>query len=163
MKEYLSIGEIINTHGIKGELKVYPLTDDMNRFKQLDEVLIDGVTKKILECKMQKDRVILKIEGINSIEEANKYRNKYIKIHRKNAVELEEDAYFITDLIGCKVFDTNGVELGKVYDVIQTGSNDVYWVKGNQETLIPALKSIVVKVDTEKSNIIIKPVKEWQA
>lgn len=77
MKEFLAVGEIINTHGIKGEVKVYPLTDDMKRFKKLKEVFIDGEERKILSCKLQPNNVVLKIEGIDSIEEANKYRKSF--------------------------------------------------------------------------------------
>ncbi len=79
MKEFLAVGEIINTHGIKGEVKVYPLTDDMKRFKKLKEVFIDGEERKILSCKLQPNNVVLKIEGIDSIEEANKYRKKLLE------------------------------------------------------------------------------------
>ncbi len=161
MKEFMSIGQITKPHGVKGEVKVFSLTDSLEEFTALKKVYIDGVERKITSCKLQTDRAILKIEGIDSMDEAEKYRNKYLKIHREDAKELPEDSYYIADLIDCKVFDTEGEELGTVYDVIETGSNDVYWVKGKKEVLIPALKDIVVKVDIENNEIIIKPVNAW--
>ncbi|SKA76382.1 16S rRNA processing protein RimM [Clostridium sp. USBA 49] len=162
MKEFLAIGQIINTHGIKGEVKVYPLTDDIKRFRKVKTAYIDGVCKNIIWCKIQSNKVILKIEGIDSIEEAEKYKNKYIEVSRNEAVELSEGEYFIADIIGCKVFDKNNIELGEVYDVIKTGSNDVYWVKGKKEILVPALKNIILDINIIENKIIIKPLEEWQ-
>ncbi|WP_291584318.1 ribosome maturation factor RimM [Clostridium sp. UBA6640] len=161
MKEFMSIGQITKPHGVRGEVKVFSLTDSLEEFTALKKVYIDEVERKIISCKLQTDRAILKIEGIDSMDEAEKYRNKYLKIHREDAKELPEDSYYIADLIDCKVFDTEGEELGTVYDVIETGSNDVYWVKGKKEVLIPALKEIVVKVDIENNEITIKPVNVW--
>jgi 16S rRNA processing protein RimM len=162
LKEFLAIGQIINTHGIKGEVKVYPLTDDIKRFRKVKTAYIDGVCKNIIWCKIQSNKVILKIEGIDSIEEAEKYKNKYIEVSRNEAVELSEGEYFIADIIGCKVFDKNNIELGEVYDVIKTGSNDVYWVKGKKEILVPALKNIILDINIIENKIIIKPLEEWQ-
>ncbi|WP_125153754.1 ribosome maturation factor RimM [Clostridium rectalis] len=162
MKEkYLNVGKIVNTHGLKGEVKVYSLTDNVERFNDLHKVYIDGNEVTILGCKFQKDRVILKIEGIDTIEEATKYKNKFIKVPRENAIKLPEGRYFISDIIGCNVFDENELYLGKVVDVIQTKNNDVYWVKGEKELMIPVLKSIVVEININKEKIIIKPVKQW--
>lgn len=162
MKKYLSIGQIINTHGIHGELKIYPLTDDVKRFRKLTKVLIDGIERNITWCKLQSDKVILKIDGIDSIEQAVKYKNKYLEVIREDAVKLPEGNYFIADIIGCTVFDEEGAVLGSVYDVLQTGSNDVYWVKDNKnEVLVPALKSVVVNIDIENQKIVIRPLKLW--
>lgn len=162
MKDFLAVGQIINTHGLKGEVKVYPLTDDIRRFRKLKEVHIDGNAVKVLWCKLQADKVILKLEGIESIEQALKYKNKYVEVKREDAVELSEGEFFIADLIGCKVVDENSVEVGKVFDVIQTPSNDVYWVKGSTEVLVPALKNIVTNIDIENRMITIKPLEVWQ-
>jgi 16S rRNA processing protein RimM len=162
MKEYLSIGQIINTHGVNGELKIYPLTDDIKRFRKLKKVFIDGIERNITWCKLQSDKVILKIDGIESMDQAIQYKNKYLEVKRDDAVRLPEDNYFIADLIGCTVEDEDSTYLGKVYDVLQTGSNDVYWVKdNNNEVLIPALKSIVVSIDIVSQKIVIKPLKLW--
>ena len=149
MKEILRVGKIVNTHGLKGEVKVIPLTDDPKRYNELEFVLIDGVKRNIESCKYQKDRVIVKVEGINSIEEAEKYKNKYMEIPREYAVPLEDDTYYIGDIIGCRVYDTEGKDLGEVYDVIQTKNNDVYWIKKPKELLIPVLLDIVIDIDVE--------------
>lgn len=162
MKNNLTVGQIINTHGIKGEVKVFPLTDDIKRFRRLKSVIIDGIEKNIIWCKLQGDRVILKIEGIDDMETAASLRSKYIEVTRENAVKLSEGRYFIADIIGCNVFDENGIMLGTVDNVIQTGSNDVYSVKGKEEILIPALKDIVIKIDMEQRHIIIKSLDKWQ-
>lgn len=164
MKDIFNIGQIVNTHGVRGEVKVIPLTDDINRFKKLKKVLIDDVQRNILGCKFQKDRVILKIEGIDSMDEAERYKQKYICVERSEAIKLPEDTYFIKDLVGCQVLDTYGEILGNIDEVIKTGSNDVYWIKGKKgkELLIPVLKEIVLEIDIDNKKIIIKPVREWQ-
>ena len=162
MRDILRVGKIVNTHGLKGEVKVIALTDDPKRYNDLDFVLIDGVERKIQGCKFQKDRVIVKIEGIDSIEEAEKYKNKYMEIPREYAVPLEEDTYYIADIIGCNVYDTESKSLGEVYDVIQTKNNDVYWIRKPKELLIPVLLDIVTDIDVENRKITIKPVGEWQ-
>ncbi|EOR27408.1 MULTISPECIES: ribosome maturation factor RimM [Clostridium] len=162
MRDILRVGKIVNTHGLKGEVKVIALTDDPKRYNDLDFVLIDGVERKIQGCKFQKDRVIVKIEGIDSIEEAEKYKNKYMEIPREYAVPLEEDTYYIADIIGCNVYDTSGKSLGEVYDVIQTKNNDVYWIRKPKELLIPVLLEIVTDINIDNRKIIIKPVGEWQ-
>ncbi|AKN29445.1 16S rRNA processing protein RimM [Clostridium carboxidivorans P7] len=162
MKQFVTVGQIINTHGIKGELKIYPLTDDLRRFRKLQKVYVEGVEKNVVWCKLQTDKVILKIEGIDSVEEAMKYKEKYLDVSREDAVKLPEGSYFIADIIGCSVVGENGAEYGKIADVIKTGSNDVYWIKEGKELLIPALKDIVIDMDIENKRIVIKPVETWQ-
>ena len=162
MRDILRVGKIVNTHGLKGEMKVIPLTDDMRRYDDLEFVLLDGKEVKIENVKYQKDRVILKLENIDIIEEAEKLKNKYLEIPREYAVELEEDTYFIADLIGCNVVDTDGKDLGQIYEVLQTKNNDVYWIKKPKELLIPVLLDIVLDINIEERKITIKPVGEWQ-
>ncbi|PJI06610.1 MULTISPECIES: ribosome maturation factor RimM [Clostridium] len=163
MEDFLSIGQIINTHGVRGELKIYPLTDDINRFDELDNVYIDNQIRKVISVKKQPNKVILKLEGIDSIDDAVKYKNKFIQIPRKDSIELKEGQYFISDIIGCSVFDENGKFLGKVYDVISTKNNDVYCIKrsGQQDLLVPALKDFVLEVDIQNEKIKIRAVEEW--
>ncbi|AJA48138.1 ribosome maturation factor RimM [Clostridium pasteurianum DSM 525 = ATCC 6013] len=162
MKEFLTVGQIINTHGIKGEVKVYPLTDNTNRFRKIKKVYIDDEERNVLWCKIQPDKIIMKIEGIETPEVAFKYKNKYLKVSRKDAVALEKGSYFVADIIGCTVIDEEEKIIGTVHDVIFTGSNDVYWVKGNEDdVMIPALKSIVVNMDMSNKRIVIKPVRTW--
>lgn len=162
MEQFLTVGKIINTHGIRGEVKIKPTTDDVNRFKSLKEAYIDEKEIFISGCKFQPGKVILKIEGIDSIEEAEKLKNKLIKVKREKAVQLPEDTYFAVDIIGCEVYEETGNKIGTVDDIIYTGSNDVYWVKGENEVLIPALKDIVLEIDINDKKIIIKPLDIWQ-
>lgn len=164
MKEFLRIGQIINTHGVRGDVKVMPLTDDINRFKKLKEVYLNKKLVKVENVKFVKDKVILKLEGIGSMNEAEKYKFKrpYLEVSRENAVELPEDTYFIADLIGCKVKDTNDFEYGEIAEVIHTGSNDVYWVKGQKEILVPVIKEFVLEINVEDKLVVIRPSEEWQ-
>ncbi len=158
----MAVGQIINTHGIKGELKIYPLTDDTRRFRKLKYVIIDDKEVKVSWCKLQNDRVIIKLEGIDSIEQGEKLKTKYINVRREDAVNLPEDTYFIADLVGCEVFDTKDEYIGKVHEVIKTGSNDVYWIKKDKkEVLVPAMKEFVPLIDIKEKKIIIRPVGEW--
>lgn len=163
MKEFLVIGEICKPHGVKGEVKVFSLTDNLNRFKELQSVLINDKEYLVESCKLQSDRVILKLEGINSMDEAERFRNAKIMVNREDGIELEEDAYYIADLIDCKVFDENNLYIGVLEEVIETGSNDVYVVKDDNkaELLIPAIARVVKSVDIENGKIVILPVQEW--
>ncbi|CAG9363701.1 16S rRNA processing protein RimM [Clostridium perfringens] len=162
MEDLLVVGQIINTHGLRGEMKVMPLTEDMRRFDYLEYVILKGQKIKVEGVKYFKDKVILKLEGINSIEEAEKLKRIYLEIEREDAIELEEDEYFIVDLVGCTVVDTEGFEYGKIKDVIQTPSNDVYWVQGKKEVLVPVLKDIVLDINMDEKLITIRPSGGWQ-
>ena len=130
MEDLLQVGIITSTHGVRGEVKVYPTTDDPRRFRRLKEVVLDtGKEKMNLEIegvKFFKQFVILKFKGLDNINDIEKYRQKSLYVTRKNAVRLQRDEYFIADLIGLKVQDEDGKELGTVKDVIETGANDVY-------------------------------------
>ena len=159
--EFFNVGQIVNTHGIKGEVKVLCLTDNKENFKRYEKVLIDDEYYNILGVKFQKDRVILKLEGIDDIDTAETFKQKYLKVLRENEPELDEDTFYVVDLIGCTVFDTNDKELGKIYDVIETKNNDVYWIREPKELLIPVLEDIVLDIDIEAKKIIIQPVGEW--
>ncbi|MGL4451587.1 MAG: ribosome maturation factor RimM [Sarcina sp.] len=164
MVEFLRIGQIINTHGVMGDVKVMPLTDDMSRFKELKEVYLNKKLVKVENVKFLKDKfVVLKIEGIDSMNEAEKYKFKrpYLEVSREDAVELPEDTFFVADLIGCEVKDTNDFIYGQIADVIKTGSNDVYWVKGNKEILVPVLKDFVYEIDVQNKSVVIRPSGEW--
>ena len=132
------------------------------RFDYLEYVILKGQKIKVEGVKYFKDKVILKLEGINSIEEAEKLKRTYLEIEREDAIELEEDEYFIVDLVGCTVVDTEGFEYGKIKDVIQTPSNDVYWVQGKKEVLVPVLKDIVLDINMDEKLITIRPSGEWQ-
>lgn len=159
MDDLLQVGVITNTHGIKGEVKVFPTTDDPQRFLKLDQVIIDtGKEHKTIEIeqvKFFKQFVILKFRGIDHIEEVEKYKSNPLLITRQQAVELEEDEYFIADLIGMTVESDQGEVLGIIRNVLQTGANDVYCIGNNQEDeiLIPAIKECVLTVDTQENKM----------
>lgn len=155
MEDLLQVGIITSTHGVRGEVKVYPTTDDPRRFRRLKEVVLDtGREKMNLEIegvKFFKQFVILKFKGLDNINDIEKYRQKSLYVTRKNAVRLQRDEYFIADLIGLKVQDEDGKELGTVKDVIETGANDVYEVEmaDGKSLLLPAIKQCILNVDVE--------------
>lgn len=155
MEDLLQVGIITSTHGVRGEVKVYPTTDDPRRFRRLKEVVLDTGREKLnLEIegvKFFKQFVILKFKGLDNINDIEKYRQKSLYVIRKNAVRLQRDEYFIADLIGLKVQDEDGTELGTVKDVIETGANDVYEVEmaDGRSLLLPAIKQCILNVDVE--------------
>ena len=155
MEDLLQVGIITSTHGVRGEVKVYPTTDDPRRFRRLKEVVLDTGREKLnLEIegvKFFKQFVILKFKGLDNINDIEKYRQKSLYVTRKNAVRLQRDEYFIADLIGLKVQDEDGTELGTVKDVIETGANDVYEVvmADGRSLLLPAIKQCILNVDVE--------------
>ena len=162
MSDYFKVGQIVNTHGIKGEVKVMAFTDDVNNFKRYKKILVGDTWKDIIGVKFQKDRVILKLEGIDTMNDAETYKQKYLYVLREEEPELPEDTFYVSDLIGCTVYDTNDKNLGDIADVIQTKNNDVYWIKKPKELLIPVLRDIVLDVNIEDKKVIIRPVGEWQ-
>ncbi len=155
MEDLLQVGIITSSHGVRGEVKVYPTTDDPRRFRRLKEVVLDTGREKLnLEIegvKFFKQFVILKFKGLDNINDIEKYRQKSLYVTRKNAVRLQRDEYFIADLIGLKVQDEDGTELGTVKDVIETGANDVYEVEmaDGRSLLLPAIKQCILNVDVE--------------
>ncbi len=155
MEERLQVGVIASTHGVRGEVKVFPTTDDVRRFKKLKEVILDtGKENRILEIeqvKFFKQFAILKFKGIDTLDEVEKYRKKSLYVTRENAVRLNKDEYFIADLIGLKVLDEAGEAIGELEDVIETGANDVYQIKMNdgRQLLLPAIRQCVLEVDVE--------------
>ena len=159
MEDLLKVGVITTTHGVRGEVKVYPTTDDPRRFRRLKEVVLDtGKEKMNLEIegvKFFKQFVILKFKGLDNINDIEKYRQKSLYVTRKNAVRLQRDEYFIADLIGLKVQDEDGKELGTVKDVIETGANDVYEVEmaDGKSLLLPAIKQCILNVDVENGTM----------
>ena len=155
MEDLLQVGVITSTHGIRGEVKVFPTTDDVSRFKKLKNVILDnGKEHRDLEIesvKFFKNMVILKFKGIDNINDVEKYKKAPLFVTRENAVPLEEDEYFIADLIGLKVVSDEGEDLGIIADVLQTGANDVYIIKkDNVEDLrVPAIHECIKNVDIE--------------
>lgn len=159
--QYIEIGKIVNIHGIRGEVKIYTYTDDINALKKLKTVYLDikGNLKsfKIQSAKINKQFLILKLEGIDTPEEANKYREIYVKRERKPNENLGEDTFYIEDLIGLSVYDETSSLIGTLTEVLTPGANDVYVVKtedGN-EILLPAIKDVVKEVDIESKKMVV--------
>ncbi|MBQ7097381.1 MAG: 16S rRNA processing protein RimM [Clostridia bacterium] len=161
MEKDLEIGQIVNTHGLRGDLKVMPWCDDPTVFDELAYVIIDGTEYDIEKSRMQKNMVLLKLKGIDNINEAEKYRNKILTVPREEMGDLPEGTYYICDLLGCSVETVSGRKLGKIVDIIKTGSNDVYVVEddGKKQVLIPVIDEVVKSVDIEEKMIVIEPLK----
>ena len=161
METRFQIGVISSTHGIRGEVKVFPTTDDPKRFKKLKEVILDTgkeeLVLKIQGVKFFKKFVILKFEGYDNINDIEKYKGKSLCVERKDAVPLKKDEYFIADLIGMKVVTDAGEPFGMLKDVLETGANDVYVVETEEgkEALLPAIKECVLKINMEESVITV--------
>ena len=161
MEEFLQVGVITATHGIHGEVKVFPMTDDIKRFKKLKEVYLDtGKERKLLHvtsCKFVKNQPVLKFKEFSNINEVEMYKRKGLFVTRDQAVPLEKDEYFIADLIGLQAESDEGEDLGELSDVLQTGANDVYVLskEGTDDILLPAIRECVKEVDLENGKIIV--------
>ncbi len=155
MSDLLQVGVITSTHGVRGEVKVFPTTDDPARFKKLKQVILDDgkqqINLEIASVKFFKNMVILKFKGIDNINDVEKYRRATLLVTRENAVPLAENEYFIADLIGLSAVSDEGEELGTITDVLQTGANDVYVVTTPQkeEILVPAIRECILAVDLD--------------
>ena len=157
----LQVGVIPQTHGIKGEVKVFPTTDDVSRFKKLKEVIMDTgrerITMEIEGVKFFKQYAIVKFKGYDSINDIEKYKRAKLYVTRDHAVKLQKDEYFIADLVGLNVVTDEGKSFGKMKDVLATGANDVYVVEREDgtEVLLPAIRECVKAVDMEQGQITV--------
>ena len=160
-QEYFEIGQIVNTFGIKGFVKVKPFTDDLERFEELESIYI--VKNKELkefnieQIKYHKNLVLIKFKGIDDINMAEKYKNCYIKIKRENTRKLPQNTYFIADLIGIKVYDEKGNFLGKVDDIYNNKIHDIYVIKDDlgKQILLPSIKEVIKQVDIDNDKIVV--------
>ena len=161
MEQLLQVGVISSTHGVCGEVKVFPTTDDVKRFKKLKKVILDtGKEELPLEIegvKFFKQFVILKFRGIDNINDIEKYKGKRLLVDREHAVKLKKDEYFIADMIGMDVFTEDGELFGALKDVMETGANDVYIIEmsDGKEVLVPAIKQCILDVDIENRKMVI--------
>ena len=161
MQEYFEIGQIVNTFGVKGFVKVKPFTDDIEQFERLKTILVEKnkttTEMKIEEVKYHKNMILLKLEGIEDMTMAEKYKGSYIKIHRKNARELEEGEYFIADIIGSDVYTDTGDYLGKVDDIYNSGAQDIYVVKDElgKQVLLPSIKEVILDIDVKNQKVTV--------
>lgn len=160
-RQYFEIGQIVNHFGIKGMVKVNPFTDDISQFEEMKTILVDKKGNlqemQIEEVKYSKNQVLLKLKGIETVEEAEKYRNCYLKLPREKARKLPKNTYFIADLIGLEVYTEEGNLLGKVDDIYNTGASDIYVVKDElgKQILLPAIKEVIKQVDLEQEKIVV--------
>lgn len=156
MEQMLKVGIMSSTHGVRGEMKVFPTTDDVKRFRKLKEVLLDTgkeyITLEVEGVKFFKQFVIIKFKGYDSINDIEKYKGMSLYVTRENAVPLKKDEYFMADLIGLKVINDEGKVLGELTDVLQTGANDVYEVKleDGKDLLLPAIRQCILDVDIDE-------------
>lgn len=161
MEQLLQVGAITSTHGVRGEVKVFPTTDDPKRFKRLKNVILDTgkeqIPMEIEGVKFFKQFVILKFKGYDNINDIERFKSKNLYVTRENAVKLRRDEYFIADLEGLKVFLESGEEFGTLIEVLQTGANDVYIIemKDGREVLVPAIKECILDVDVEGGKMTI--------
>lgn len=167
MKEKLThfrIGQIVNTQGLKGEVRVYPYVDDINRFDELENFYLDKNFNQEFEVERVRykgNMVIMKIKGVDSVEMAERLKTKNLYVSRENSVDLDEDEFFIADLIGLDVFTVAWEKVGTLKDVLQYSANDVYVVKGDndKEYLIPSTLKFVPEINIEEKKMIIDPIK----
>ena len=158
MEDLLQVGAITSTHGLQGEVKVFPTTDDPKRSSRLKKVWLDSgkelIPLEVERVKYFKQFVIVKFRGLNHIEDIEKFVKKNLYVTRDQAVKLKKNEYFIADLIGLQVEDEEENELGTLTDVLATGANDVYVVEQNgKEVLIPAIRQCILDVDLEKKRM----------
>lgn len=162
--EFFRIGKIVKTRGLKGDLKIYSYTDNIDRFNDLDFVFLDKSKDSILDIEkvsqVSPNMVVLKFKGYNTIESVQKLINKDIYVDRENTYELDEDEILISDMIGMTVETINGESIGKLVDVLQYSANDVYLVKSedSKEYLIPAVYEIVPEINVDENKIIVNPI-----
>ncbi|MCI6858430.1 MAG: ribosome maturation factor RimM [Eubacterium sp.] len=165
MEDLLQVGIITGTHGLKGEVKVFPTTDDKERFNDLDTVLINTgdemIEQHVEYCKFFKQFVFVKFRGIDDINDVEKYKRCPLMVTREDAVPLEEDEYFVADLLGLTIVDDSGVTIGVLENVIATGANDVYEVRtpDGGDVLLPAIKDCILDVDMEEKIILVHMLK----
>ena len=161
MEQLLQVGVISSTHGIRGEVKVFPTTDDVKRFKKLKKVILDTgrehLPLEVESVKFFKQFAIVKFKGIDNINDIEKYKGKSLLVDRENAVKLRKDEYFIADMIGLQVYTEDWEAFGVLKDVLETGANDVYIIDSSKhgEVLVPAIKQCILDVDIEGQKMTI--------
>ena len=159
--QFIEAGEIVTTHGVRGEVKIFATTDDIRRFKKLKKCIIDTgrerIDVEVESCKFFKQTPILKFKSIDQLNDVERFKGKDLLVHRDHAVKLEKNEFFIVDLIGLNVETDEGMELGILTDVLQTGANDVFVVKmsdGN-EVLIPYIEQCVPEIHPETGKVTV--------
>lgn len=155
MQDKFEIGKIVNTFGIKGEVKVTPYTDDIEQFKKIKSIYVNNTLMQVQSAKFRKNVVILKLKDVDDMTAAENLRNSIIMIERSKK-KLPENTYYIADLIGLDVYTDEGTLLGKVKDIYNTGANDIYSIETeSKEVLLPAIKEVIKQIDIENKKIIV--------
>lgn len=161
-KQFLEVGQIVGTHGVRGELRVNPWSDSPDFLADFKALYFnEGADKIKVKCRPHKNIVLMTVEGVNTVEKAEKLRGKVLFIDR-NDVTLPEGKNFVQDLIGCKVLDADdkSVEYGEIKDVFKTGANDVYTViKDGREYLVPVIDSVVIEKNVDEGFVLVRPIK----
>lgn len=161
MEQFFQVGVISSTHGVHGEVKIYPTTDDPRRFLKLEEVLLDTpkgyMTLQVEKVRFFKQMVIAKFKDYDTIESIQMYRNRGLYVPREQAVPLGEDEYYVADLLGMEVYLEDGELFGKLRDVMQTAANDVYVIASvnHGEVLVPAIADCIKEVSAEENRMVI--------
>lgn len=165
IKEFLAVGQIVGTHGVRGEMRINPWADSPEFLKQFKTLYYDAEGKsgvKVISSRLHGNIVLMKLEGIDTVEAALAMRNKRLYMRRSDA-KLADGVYFIEELIGCGVFDADdeSKQYGKISDVSETGANDVWHIMSDdgKEYLIPAIPSVVIDTDVKKNRVLIRPMK----
>lgn len=157
-REYLRIGEIVRAHGVRGDVKALPLTDDIARFSGMQSCYLErrgGYEPVALSnVRLQPDAIIVHLSGVETPEDAGRLVHAFLCVDRAHAAKLPPDTYFVAELIGCEVTDTEGNAYGKVTDVLETGANDVYEIDGGK-LMVPALKRVLHSVDIDGARIVL--------
>lgn len=153
-QRFLEAGEIVGTHGVRGEVKILPWADGPEFLELFDTIYLDGQPREVELCRVHKTMVLCKLRGIDSVEDAQKLRGKVVQVDREG-LELEDGAVFIADLIGLPVF-SGGVRLGTLSEVLTLPGNDVYIVEGEKRYLIPAVSEFLEKVDVDGGEIHVR-------
>lgn len=162
MEQMFRVGVVSSTHGIRGELKIFPTTDDRERFRWLKEAVLSGregqIPVEVAGVKYVRQFAVLKFRGIDTIEEAERYKGYDLMVTRENAIPLEEDEYYVADLLGLTVITDRGETLGVLEDILQTGANDVYAVRTpeGREVLLPAIRECVLEISPEKGTVTVR-------
>lgn len=164
--DLIAIGKIVAPHGVRGDVRVIPLTDFPERFQQLKEVYVGdaGQVLTVENPKFHKQFILVKFRGLNDRNAVENLRGKLIQIRRADVMPLPQGHYYLFDIIGMDVYTVEGAFLGVIADVLQTGSNDVYIVEkeGQQPVLVPALKKVVISVDITGKKMVVRLLEEWE-
>ena len=152
MKEYVEAGRIVNTHGVNGEVKIEVWLDSPEYFRSFKRLYLNGEEKKVLSARVHKSFVIARLDGVEDLNAAMALKGKTVEILRADA-HLKEGEFFVQDILGFRVVDERGTEIGRLVDAEETPASMLYVVRGESEHLIPAVREFILSIDAEKEEI----------